>query len=338
MFLTLHPYLQYSRRPHPLQNIAFALTLGLCISIPLAGMGMATGMKAPAPFRKQLKVYDLLNSRARTGAIEKTSAIVSDTLKPAFPGGDIKLGEFMGTHYTYPFHDVAVHLSGYVLMQVSVSETGRLEDLKVLKASQDVFAEALLSTLRRMPSWEPAQINQKPVPSRLLIPFMFKVADREEPEVDQAFKKDNKKLTAKSKRSKELVFFPDPITLTLDVSPPPINCDEVTDSAHLILRKPIYTGIEQPPVFQGGDAAMQKFISQHLHIPAEATANNVHGELIAYFLVDDDGTVRFPEVFKGLGYGLDEEVLRVIRLFPKFEPGVQNKKKVVFRYKLPFYF
>mgnify|MGYP006152915843 CR=1 FL=1 len=44
------------------------------------------------------------------------------------------------------------------------------------------------------------------------------------------------------------------------------------------------------------------------------------------------------KVVRGIGGGCDEEALRVMKLSPKWSPGVQNGKKVRVSHTLPIFF
>jgi protein TonB len=45
-----------------------------------------------------------------------------------------------------------------------------------------------------------------------------------------------------------------------------------------------------------------------------------------------------PEILKGIGYGCDEEALRVVKNLPAFSPGKMNGKPVKVRMRIPLSF
>ncbi|HCT70256.1 MAG TPA: energy transducer TonB, partial [Bacteroidales bacterium] len=51
-----------------------------------------------------------------------------------------------------------------------------------------------------------------------------------------------------------------------------------------------------------------------------------------------DGSLSDIRILRGLGYGLDDEVLRVIRLMPRWTPGKQRGKPVRVQFNLPVKF
>lgn len=52
------------------------------------------------------------------------------------------------------------------------------------------------------------------------------------------------------------------------------------------------------------------------------------GDVFVSFVVDEAGRLLDAEVVKGIGYGLDEEALRLVRLMPWWAPARANGKPV----------
>lgn len=71
--------------------------------------------------------------------------------------------------------------------------------------------------------------------------------------------------------------------------------------------------LEQPK-YPGGSSAFKKFISDNLTYPEEAIKNRIEGYVYIKFVVDNLGKVIDANVTKGLGYGCDEEAIRIIKL------------------------
>jgi hypothetical protein len=84
-----------------------------------------------------------------------------------------------------------------------------------------------------------------------------------------------------------------------------------------------YADLAQVPLFIGGPVEYRDFIQANLRYPSVAKEFDVRGTVIASFVVGSNG---FPEkesrkIIKGLGYGCDEEVLRIINLMPRWSPA-----------------
>ena len=90
----------------------------------------------------------------------------------------------------------------------------------------------------------------------------------------------------------------------------------------------VYNMVDQSAKFQDGYNSIIKFVQENIKFPAEAKENNVHGKLMLSVVVEKDGSLNDIKIKKGLGYGLDEEIVRIIKMMPKWQPA-QHKGKVV---------
>ena len=96
--------------------------------------------------------------------------------------------------------------------------------------------------------------------------------------------------------------------------------------------------VETMPSFRGGQQKLFEFIGNNVVYPQEAIDAGVEGRVFVEFYIEKDGSVTNGKVLKGIGYGCDEEALRVIGLMPKWYPGKQRGKAVRVRYTLPINF
>lgn len=86
---------------------------------------------------------------------------------------------------------------------------------------------------------------------------------------------------------------------------------------------------------------MQAFyaeIGRNMKYPKDALRNNIEGRVQVTFNVEADGSLTNCKVDKGLGYGCDEEAIRLISVASKWIPGSQKGKPVRQRYTLPIIF
>jgi len=97
----------------------------------------------------------------------------------------------------------------------------------------------------------------------------------------------------------------------------------------------IYNYVEQMPI-AGYD--YQDYLSKHIVYPDSARKNNITGKVVIKFVVNEDGHISDCSVVRGVGWGLDEEALRVVRTFPAWKPGKQNGKGVKVYFTLPINF
>jgi TonB family protein len=100
----------------------------------------------------------------------------------------------------------------------------------------------------------------------------------------------------------------------------------------------VYQFVEQMPEFPQGEMALKNYLTEHIQYPSIAKENNIEGKVFCKFVVDQSGYIRNAEVVKGIGYGCDDEAIRVINAMPKWKPGMQNGKAVSVYYTLPVFF
>jgi TonB family protein len=88
------------------------------------------------------------------------------------------------------------------------------------------------------------------------------------------------------------------------------------------------------PEFPGGKISFQKYISENQIYPEEARTNNIEGIVYLSADVNDNGQVADIRVEKGIGYGCDEEALRLLQgmhFGSVFNRGLRLKTRKKFR-------
>ena len=78
---------------------------------------------------------------------------------------------------------------------------------------------------------------------------------------------------------------------------------------------------DEQPAYPGGVEAYRTYLQQNVRYPEAAKAKNLSGDVFVSFVVDEAGRILDAEVAKGVGAGLDEEALRLVRLMPWWTPG-----------------
>jgi protein TonB len=100
----------------------------------------------------------------------------------------------------------------------------------------------------------------------------------------------------------------------------------------------IVTFAEQMPEFEGGQEDLMKYLSKNIVYPPVAKENGIEGRVILQFVVGTDGKISQIDVVKKLGWGMEEEAVRVVKSMPPWRPGKQNGKPVTVRFTLPVVF
>lgn len=99
----------------------------------------------------------------------------------------------------------------------------------------------------------------------------------------------------------------------------------------------VYEVCEQMPIFEGGDAALLKYLRENLKYPDKTKDRGVQGRLVIGFIVEKDGSLTDVKVLRPVDIDLDAEVLRLVKGMPKWIPGRHNGQRVRVRYLLPIH-
>ena len=97
----------------------------------------------------------------------------------------------------------------------------------------------------------------------------------------------------------------------------------------------VFTTVEQEPSFPGGINSFSKFLVANIKYPSQARAKNVEGKVFISFIVEENGSLSDIKIVRDIGYGCGKEALRVMKLSPKWKPGIQNGHKVRVQYTIP---
>ncbi len=101
---------------------------------------------------------------------------------------------------------------------------------------------------------------------------------------------------------------------------------------------------EQNAEFIGGKVALYSFLKTNLNYPAEARKNKKEGVVFTNFTIEKDGSISNIKLVNPLGYigfvgfGIEEEAKRVLRLMPNWQPAIQNGQPQATSYSLPIQF
>lgn len=87
------------------------------------------------------------------------------------------------------------------------------------------------------------------------------------------------------------------------------------------------------------DYDVMQIIRTNIRYPEAALKNRIRGRVIVTFVVERDGRITNIRIDSPpLGYGLEEEAIRVIKLLPKFKPAMKDGEFVRSYFKFPINF
>jgi TonB family protein len=82
-----------------------------------------------------------------------------------------------------------------------------------------------------------------------------------------------------------------------------------------------YKVIYQNPLPKNGIDDFHNYIRNTMYIPP-AARNKISGKIYLSFIVDPEGNLVEPKLAKGIGYGIDESAIDLIKQAKKWNPGV----------------
>ncbi|MCX6217182.1 energy transducer TonB [Spirosoma sp.] len=100
----------------------------------------------------------------------------------------------------------------------------------------------------------------------------------------------------------------------------------------------VFTVVEKQPEFPGGMSALSTFIKTNTTYPPDAQKAGIKGTVYLSFIVERDGSRTAITILQGMGYGCDEEAMRVVRMMPNWLPGSQDGHPLRVKYNLPIRF
>jgi protein TonB len=98
------------------------------------------------------------------------------------------------------------------------------------------------------------------------------------------------------------------------------------------------TVVELMPMFNNGNGELSSYLENNMIYPDRARTAQVTGKVVVSFLVDVNGKVSDVVVEQGIGFGCDEEAVRVIENMPTWKPAIQNGAAKAVRMRLPIEF
>jgi len=100
----------------------------------------------------------------------------------------------------------------------------------------------------------------------------------------------------------------------------------------------VYLVVDEMPEYPGGEQALIEYIAKNTSYPDDARIKKAKGTVVVKFMVSKTGEISNISVKNGIYPSLDSEAVRVIRILPKWNPGMQRGKPVNVWCMQPFIF
>ena len=96
--------------------------------------------------------------------------------------------------------------------------------------------------------------------------------------------------------------------------------------------------VEDLPQYPGGAVEFMKWLTKNLRYPTTARKRKQEGRVVAVFYVEKDGSITGINITQSLSADCDREALRVLRMMPNWQPGIQNDKPCRTKVCIPIVF
>ena len=100
----------------------------------------------------------------------------------------------------------------------------------------------------------------------------------------------------------------------------------------------IFTPVDVDAEFPGGLEELIMFVCMNVEYPEQARRANVEGTVYASFCIDRDGSVSNITIFRDIGYGCGDAVVKMLQSMPRWKPAKVRGKNVRSEFNLPVTF
>jgi TonB family protein len=91
------------------------------------------------------------------------------------------------------------------------------------------------------------------------------------------------------------------------------------------MGEPMVEELTTPPEYQKGNAAIVPFLNKYIQYPDSAIQHSISGKVFVRCFISAKGTIDSVKVLKGIGYGCDEEAMRVIKKLTRWNPAMKGE-------------
>ena len=239
---------------------------------------------------------------------------------PTFDGGKSLVGfqNWIQNNIRYPKEALAKGVGGRVIFQFVVERDGTPTSFNVLQSPDKSLSDEVERIFKTSPKWEAGEQNGEKVRVIYTVPVVFTTPSAETQEFEQ--QKQNFEAQKQNFEQQKQNF-----------EAQKQNFEQQKDLA--------YIKVEKMPTFQGGDLnTFRNWVQSQIQYPKEAMEKNISGRVIFSFVVEKDGSTADFTVLQTPDKLLADEVERIVKSCPKWEPGTQRGEKVRVKYTVPIVF
>lgn len=292
--------------------------LAVAQQIPLDDAKSVVGQLIQAP----LSVVNLAPPPPPDSSVKSTAVMVNRFLEPINASTDnadnanASLNSFfryLGDRIKYPAAAIQKKIQGNVIVNFSVIN-GKLQHVTLQNEIGEGCEEEVVQNLLGYD-----ELLQKDGKYSLKVSFKLDGAT-------------SKMLNEDASNTSELI----PLNLVVQaIAPKEKELEEAKPEDRMIYS---FVTLENPPSYPGGINKFYEFLGKNIKYPTLAIENDVQGNVFVSFIVEKDGSLSDIKIDRRLGFGTDEEAIRVIKLSRSWNPGMQNGRAVRVKYNIPIKF
>ncbi len=79
----------------------------------------------------------------------------------------------------------------------------------------------------------------------------------------------------------------------------------------------------------GGEVAYLEYLKENMNYPKEAVKAKIEGSVLIQFLVNKDGSLSDYRVVKSIGFGCDQEAIRLVKQGANWMPAIVDGEKKI---------
>jgi TonB family protein len=303
---------------------------------------------------------DVLKEMKSDSIIKGNEVFTVVEQQPEYPGGQEEMSKFLSKNLRYPVDAVEKEQQGKVFLKFVVDTEGEISNIKVLKSAGPGLDEEAVRVVGKMPTWKPAKQNGRKVNAEYVMPIEFILDGKENKEKliliggvekDMSNKlyildgeiiseKEFNSISPEKIKSLNVIKGQDAIKMYGEKGKNGVLLITTKKEEVIVKLKQeeMFKKVDENPSFPGGNKEMNKFISRTMRYPVKAQRENIKGKVFLKFLVQANGDITDIQILKGLGYGLDEEAVRIIKAMPKWIPAKSVSENVNAYYNMPISF
>lgn len=190
-------------------------------------------------------------------------------------------------------------------------------------AEEDEMLDDVASDIELMPAVDQRDmVSAPPAPETKTVTERIRAVDKEQATAEKVAPSSSPLLTGDGEGESKAAN----VTEALPQTP-------VDENAPLSFRV-----VEQLPEFPGGMVEFMKWLQRNLHYPYLAQRQRIEGKVVVSFIINKDGSIANAKVEKSVNPLLDREAMRVVRMMPRWKPGLENDKPCRTLFAIPIVF